>query len=357
MLAEFDNADDTIDLTGKPVLADRVAIGLESLGIAFTRSASSDARGEYGTQITVHDTTELALANRPFRTSNEHAEAEAVRRETREALDGEDLHRSQQTTEFGVDSWRVGESAPPNVLAADIVDAPIDVVAWSNREAQRYTAENVTVTDSSLVIATRTRTTPPSIDELPYESGLAISTGTFGWATITADVTLPVNEGLWPALWLLDAEACQGAGRCNDYESTRYHEIDLLETNGSSPTTVHTTVHWWDGRHRSDTATSVLESGLTQAELRLERRPGLLIWRIDGDVVHVHTGRVDSFDAGPHRSAPMMLIVNTAVGGSFAGTAEIGREGAWLGEALIPPSHPAQLDDIFVVSRLRVEAH
>ncbi|MEZ5343742.1 MAG: hypothetical protein R2706_20600 [Acidimicrobiales bacterium] len=30
--------------------------------------------------------------------------------------------------------------------------------------------------------------------------------------------------------------ACEAPGRCSAYESTSYHEIDILETNGAQPT-------------------------------------------------------------------------------------------------------------------------
>ena len=89
----------------------------------------------------------------------------------------------------------------------------------------------------------------------------------------------------------------------------------------------------------------------------LERRPGLLVWRIDDAVVHVVTGRVDSFDRGVHQDGPMMLIVNTAVGGPFAGDAEIGRQGAWLGEALVPASYPSELRDTLAVDDITVRHH
>ena len=60
---------------------------------------------------------------------------------------------------------------------------------------------------------------------------------------------------------------------------------------------------------------------------------------LDGEEVFVIAGPVDAL-AGPHRTAPMQLIVNLAVGGVFAGDRQIGRFGQWWGDARVPSSFP-----------------
>ena len=359
VLAELPVDAQLIDLAGKPILADRVAIGLEQLDVPFTRSTTTDIAGHLGTNIIIHRSPGETLREWTARQSNAHPAAIAVHQETVAALNGADLDHATSSVPLSADSWLVAESAPPQELAIDIVDAPRNIVAWSNREAQSYVAENVDITAEAVTISTRSRTSPPSIDELPYESGMAISVDGFGWSTITADVMLPSDEGLWPAIWLLSTDACEGAGRCSGFESTDYHEIDLLETAGGDPTTIHTTVHWWNERHDSSTATRTLgsTSDSTNHRIELERRPGLLIWRIDGEVVHVVADQVDSFDSGPHRSGDMMLLINTAVGGTFAGPSEIGQDGEWLGEALVPASYPDLLEAEFNVTNLQINRH
>ncbi len=343
---------DQLDLTGKPVLADRVSIGLEAIGMAFTRSNGTDALGHVGTVITLHDDQHAVLQRWSHREQQISDDARAVRQETVAALSGDDLDYSSEPVSIDADSWLIAESAPPQQLASDITGAPRNVVAWSNREAQSYTAQNVSVSDGGITISTRSKTSTPSIDALPNESGMVISSESFGWSTITADVRLPVGVGLWPAMWLLDAEACEAPGRCSGFDTPDYHEIDILETDGSLPPTIHTTAHWWETNHTSTTATTAV-AGFSH-EIQLERRPGVLIWRIDGEIAHVVTGRVDTFDSGPHRAGEMMLIVNTAVGGTFAGTAEIGREGAWLGEAIVPASYPQPIDATFTLQNVRI---
>ena len=126
----------------------------------------------------------------------------------------------------------------------------------------------------------------------------------------------------------------------------------MLELRGQTPNEAHLSLHWFDERIRSVSTVAPIEESTLDREF--ERRPGLLIWRIDGDVVKVHTGIVNTLATGEHRDEPMMLIVNTAVGGSFAGAREIGRSGEWLGEALVPDTYPAPLSADFVVADMQV---
>ncbi len=349
----------SIDLDGKPVLADRIAIGLEALGAPFTRSSTVDSSGYPGTQLTLHESPAVALSTWPFLESNDDAEAVMVRREAIAAMTGGDLTHNTDESILGPEAWLIAESAPPQLLATELTESSRDVVAWSNREAQRYTARNVTLANNEIRLSAQSRTSPANPNALPYDSGMVLSVDDVGWSTITADVQLPTNDGLWPAIWLLSADACEGAGRCSGYQSNAYYEIDLLEVAGDDPSTAHTTVHWWDEVQRSSTATTTFTTNRQSnvRKIQLERRPGMLIWWIDGVIAHVVTERVDSFDSGPHQSGPMMLIVNHAVGGTFAGSLEIGRDGGWLGEALVPSTYPEVLDATFTVSNLGVREH
>ncbi len=236
-------------------------------------------------------------------------------------------------------SWTVG------ITGSLIPGAPEDPpsseggIGWTNREAQRYVADAVTVGPAGITLSARPHPTP-SIDELPYTSGLIVMDESVGLGVVEVDVIVPAGDGLWPAVWLLDAEACVMPGRCPSYATSAYHEIDILETDGSQPDAAVTSLHWWDTQLRSAShATSI--AGLSEAPhtLRLERRPGLLRWLVDGEEVFVIAGPVDAL-AGPHRTAPMQLIVNLAVGGVFAGDRQIGRFGQWWGDARVPSSFP-----------------
>lgn len=212
-------------------------------------------------------------------------------------------------------------------------------LGWTNREAQRYVVDAVTAGPDGITL-TAAANPSPSVDELPFTSGLVVLDDTIGLGTVEVDVVVPAGDGLWPAVWLLDAEACVMPGRCPNYATSAYHEIDILETDGSEPDAAVTSLHWWDTQLRSAShATPVAGLSGRPVTLRLERRPGLLRWLVDGEEVFVIAGPVDSA-AGPHRTAPMQLIVNLAVGGVFAGDREIGRFGQWWGDARVPASFP-----------------
>lgn len=345
-----------IDLSGLAVLSDRVALGLAELELAFTRSDTPDSTGEYGTSIIVHDNPAAALSRWALWVATSNDETVAVWQQTRAALANRvDIELVRDVRDLsGSSGWFVATSADPSLLANELIAAPNNVIAWSNREAQQYVPDAVAFDDGDITITASSRTTPPSIDELPYNSGMVIANELVGWATISTSISLPEAAGLWPAIWLLGQEACDAPGRCLGYQTDTYYEIDLLEARSQIPNEAHHSLHWYDEQIRSSSTAAPIDE-LT-LDLEFERRPGLLIWRLDGEVVNVHTGRVDTLATGAHRDEPMMLIVNTAVGGSFAGDREIGRTGAWLGEALVPKAYPGTLRSDFVVSNIQVAA-
>lgn len=346
-------AQQQLDLSGLPNLADRVALGLEELGLAFTRSDTRDSLGEYGTIITVHDDPTATVQRWPLFDTSTHHDAAAVHRQTIEALETRSDVPHLPTTVDLIDkaNWLVGRTADPSLLASELVGQPARLVAWGNREAQQYVPDAVDFTPDGISVTTTSRSTAPDVTQLPYNSGMVISRESFQWGSFSATLTLPEGQGLWPAIWLLDDEACEAPGRCLGYESSAFHEIDMIETRTQRPEELHMSVHWWDERIRTSSSTaSASDDGLN---ITVERRPGLIIWRLGGEVVSVRTGRVESFDIGMHRSAPMNLIINTAVGGSFAGTSEIGRDGEWLGEALVPANYPTPINATFSITEIQ----
>lgn len=77
--------------------------------------------------------------------------------------------------------------------------------------------------------------------DLAYRSGLITTQNLFtqrhGYFEMRAK--LPAGRGLWPAFWLLPA----GGGWPP--------EIDVMEVLGHEPDTLHTSVHWTQGGHKS----------------------------------------------------------------------------------------------------------
>ncbi len=244
-----------------------------------------------------------------------------------------------ESTPFGpITDWRVATTGPLDRSEPHWIAAADGGVGWTNGEAQQYRDTSVD-DDGEGWILTASPHPEARIDRAPFDSGMIISEATFGWGLIEVDVVVPTGAGLWPAIWLLDAEACEGPGECAGYATTDYHEIDLLETSGG--TEVSTSVHWFDERIRTLSTTDFRRSIVDGSvhTIGLDRRPGLLIWTLDGVEIDRVTGPATS-TMGPHRAAPMRLIVNLAVGGSFAGDRLLGPGSQWWGSSIVPDSYP-----------------
>lgn len=382
-----------LDLSGHPLLADRAAMGLIQRGVPFERSVTVDEFGDVGSVLSGSGSLDQLMTDDP---SSRAAAAQlgaiveltgspAGRlgpAEHAETIDG-------WAATLGIETSRVGGAPtvtttdalervaslpvtnPANVpglsgraapgLARTAIDASLESwvpattgplvqgaeypiepqdggIGWTNRESQSYDPANVTFSGGAITITTAPAG-DPLLEPLPYRSGMVIGREQIGWGRIDVDVTLPAGSGLWPAVWLLDAEACLAPGRCPNYATPAYHEIDLIETRGGTPEEAHTSLHWFDDQLRSTTSVAEIEPG-GRVTVTVERRPGLIVWRLDGEVVYVVAGEVSTIDSGPHRAQPMHLIINTAVGGNFAGDQLVGRDGQWWGDARLPVGYP-----------------
>ncbi len=405
LVAGSDLEDDRwqIDLVGSPVMADRVAIGLIQRGVSFERSIEVDVHGDVGSVLsgpgsiadvvdglpsssTVGAATQLStiveLTGAPDGTLGP-AQYTSVIDELASIVGLDPISVDGAPTIWALDDFAVISSLPvtdpqrvpglagqeqPVAVAEEIeltasswtpattgplapgATHPLSPeeggIGWTNREAQIYDPTRVLFDGRQIELLTE-RSGPPSIDALPFRSGMVIADRTIEWGTLDVDITLPSGDGLWPAVWLLDAEACDAPGRCPNYATTAYHEIDLIETRGDRPAEAATSLHWFEERLRSTSGLSAIEPG-QRLRITVERRPGIIVWRIDGEVVYVVGGPVvggpvvggPEVSAGPHRSGPMHLIINTAVGGNYAGGQLIGRNGEWWGDAQVPDSFP-----------------
>ncbi|MEZ5228080.1 MAG: hypothetical protein R2710_15830 [Acidimicrobiales bacterium] len=111
---------------------------------------------------------------------------------------------------------------------------------------------------------------------------MVISQATFGWGLLEVDVTIPVR---WRAVagGLASRHRRPASPRACVMATTRRlsTEIDLLETSGR-----HRSVDlcpWFDERLRSaSTANDIPTIADVAPAIAIDRRPGLLIWSIDG---------------------------------------------------------------------------
>src|SRR5262249_56754068 len=110
-----------------------------------------------------------------------------------------------------------------------------------NRELQTYTtrADNAVIQQGNLVITARAEhfTGADGIAR-DYTSGRLRTQGRFvqTYGRFEARMQIPRGQGIWPAFWLLGANAdAVGWPDCG--------EIDIMENIGREPNTVHGTLH------------------------------------------------------------------------------------------------------------------
>jgi len=128
-------------------------------------------------------------------------------------------------------------------------------------------------------------------------------TMTYGYVEMRAK--LPKGKGLWPALWLLHNES--GGKR---------PEIDIVEMLGDNTRVVYQTYHYYiNGNLRSTPSFRAGGRDYSNAYhtfgMKWER--GKITWYVDGQ-------KTNEFSSGNVSNEPMYLLVNLALGGSWAGS-------------------------------------
>jgi beta-glucanase (GH16 family) len=199
---------------------------------------------------------------------------------------------------------------------------------WGNNEHQAYTNTNATLNGTGQLVIKLNRITPDLNDlyetcpintpggACEFESSRIQTKGklNFKYGRLEARIRVPVGDGTWPAFWLLGSDISSNAWpNCG--------EIDIMETKGSEPYTVHGTAHGpgysgGDGIVNTISLSSRLGAGYhTYA---LEWTPNRMRWYIDNKLFHTVTPSI----VGNHTyvfNKSMFLIMNVAAGGWFAG--------------------------------------
>lgn len=190
-----------------------------------------------------------------------------------------------------------------------------------NGELQCYVPEALRVENGLLTIvaepkASRQDACHGAATNLQYISGMISTADCNPWESCTRvgfaqqygyfvmRARLPAGKGLWPAFWLVPADASWPP------------EIDVMEVLGHEPDTVHMNLHFLDEtgeRGRHGTHFTGKDTSTEFHEFAVDWSPGLLIWYVDG----VERFRVTGDDV-PHE--PMYVIVNLAVGGHWPGS-------------------------------------
>ena len=151
----------------------------------------------------------------------------------------------------------------------------------------------------------------------PFRSGLVSSTAGHRYGRFEIRARLPGTKGTWPAIWILPNTGA--------YPWPSEGEIDIMENRGDEPFTTSFAFHYGSSQPYVHnfvySSQSTYDNGLVNYHdsfhvYACEWDPDQIRFYVDG--VHhytVHNSDVDQFLDG--QSAPMHLIINTAVGGHF----------------------------------------
>ncbi len=187
----------------------------------------------------------------------------------------------------------------------------LDPSVWSavyqqsvyNEELQVYHPDQVSVADGQLQL-TASRTAQGG-----YVSGKVDTKDKLELVYGRVDVRMRLCDGagLFPAIWLLHADAA----------TNTYVEIDIMENIGQEPETVYGVLHMNTeaGRVR-DYASFTVHDPLEFHVYTVQWTADSIVWSVDGEEYF-------RFDASVP-AVPMHLIINLAVGGTWAGAPDEG---------------------------------
>lgn len=141
----------------------------------------------------------------------------------------------------------------------------------------------------------------------PYLSGAMTTYNRFRmrYGYIEMRARLPAGKGLWPAFWMLHQR--------ND--GTR-PEIDIVEYIGDQRTTAFHTYHWYENNSWLRSTPTFTAPGPDYSQdfhtYGVRWEPGRITWYIDGI-------ERNSFSGSSVASEDMYILLNLALGGSWAG--------------------------------------
>ncbi len=196
----------------------------------------------------------------------------------------------------------------PKVWNYQLGDGCPENCGYGNQEKQIYTSDNLSIEDGMLII-TSTKT-----DEGYRSSRIHTKDKLeFQYGTVEVRAQLPQGVGIWPAIWMLGSNISEVGWPASG-------EIDIMEFAGRNPDQIHTTLHTTDSHGDSkNTAFAKAENvSITFHTYKMQWTADFIRFFIDDVQVYnfqpeVKTKKVWPFDQ------PFYLLLNTAVGGTFAG--------------------------------------
>jgi beta-glucanase (GH16 family) len=200
-----------------------------------------------------------------------------------------------------------------------VFDTSRNKAGWYNQELQYYAegSRNTRVANGKLVIEARRERLPSLRDwgGQNYTSAKIMTKGLASWTYGFFEVRakLPCARGTWPAIWMLPDKGSWPEGG----------EIDIMEHVGSNPNVVHATLHTALFTHSKGTqrgaTTQVPTSCSAFHTYQLDWRPDSITIGVDGRAyMRIRNDQPGGRGAWPF-DAPFHMILNLAIGGSWAG--------------------------------------
>ncbi|WP_139957142.1 glycoside hydrolase family 16 protein [Flavicella sediminum] len=186
---------------------------------------------------------------------------------------------------------------------------------WGNGELQYYTDrnENISVQNGKLLITANKEDYQGS----SYTSARILTKGNFEqkYGRFEARIRVPYGQGIWPAFWLLGANI-------DEVSWPQCGEIDIMEYRGQEPTMLHGSVHG-PGYSGGNPITKTYELMNDRFDtgfhiFGIEWTPEYINYYVD-DVLYNQITPADA-DGEWVFDHPFFIIINLAVGGSFAGS-------------------------------------
>ncbi|MCL6605162.1 MAG: carbohydrate binding domain-containing protein [Paenibacillus sp.] len=220
----------------------------------------------------------------------------------------------------------------------------IDASKWNvqdtgtvyNNELEYYKPDNASIRQESGNSVLALEAKSEDYQNRNYTSAKLTSKmkGDWTYGKFTVRAKLPVQQGMWPAIWMMPTDEMQqygpwpGSGEMDIMELTGPVEGDT-EHAGKYPRTVHGSLHY-DVPHDSQTAEYVLPEGMTFAddyhEFTMEWLPGVIRYYVDGnkyfetkDWGTKAEGQSEYYTYPAPFDRPFYMILNLAVGGDWPG--------------------------------------
>jgi beta-glucanase (GH16 family) len=212
-----------------------------------------------------------------------------------------------------------GGSIDPTHWTFDIGTGCPSLCGWGNNELEYYTSRtnNAYVAGGLLHIVAQSESYNGSSYTSAKLKTLGLFSQTYGRFEFRAK--LPQGQGYWPALWMMPVNSVYGGWPASG-------EIDVMENNGSNPTTVLGTIHYGGvspNQQRSSGSGYTLTGGDSVTNFHvyeLEWSSNAICWYVDNQL---YVRQIYWWTSGGTYPAPFdqpfYLIMNLAVGGNFPG--------------------------------------